>query len=908
MGDFGDMGPQDSKCVLYIDAYDSFSRNIISLVECSLRVTVTSITIDSEWPGGDMVKYIQQFDAIVVGPGPGNPTKPSDVGIINDLWGLSDNDMVPILGICLGFQSLCYHFGATIKRLPEPRHGCVADFPHCRQDIFENLPSVSVTLYHSLQVEIQHPFETNGEAMVYDGCWDRSMLCKELKPLAWFCQKGSEQRNNLMAVRHCEKPFWGVQFHPESCMSDKNECVQLIKNWWSLANKFDTKRDIRLRQTEKIRSPITPNKAQPLVLEMLRLSSTATNSLHYRSLDGCQLTAETICETVDIPNIPSVVLESNARYSIISVPSPGSWRFEYSVTERSCHLGRITEPASAKDISLDQGVEIWDVLRDILVEKQVKSGNKAVPFWGGFMGVFSYESGLEKWGFRTPNHADNDKACDISLLWVERSVVIDKQTGKTYIQSTRRSDELPGGWVDSITQRLRRFSGSKSLEDILLDMATLYPQNVTKENFIHRLRNSDPELANLMVQGAEITQPDETAYKARIDECQEYIRAGESYELCLTDETKVSLPICEEKQDRDSRPWVLYKRLRKYNPAAFSAYAKLGNLKIISSSPECFLQWDRVDTLEMKPMKGTVKKTPKMTLKKAQQILRTPKEMGENLMIADLIRHDLFTVCGSGGVTVDKLMEVEDHTRVYQLVTHILGKIPRPSKPLSGSGQLDSQEHHSMSTHGCKALNVCLPPGSMTGAPKKRSCELLSRVENRSRSAYSGVMGYLDVGGGGSFSVLIRTAYSWSPTDEGEGGKETWRIGAGGAITHLSTAQGEWEEMETKLNTVLAIFQPIADDKSGNYQTPEVLKEILERRKREREEKWDRMNDAPPALKIQVGENGKSENGGCAKPDIPNGKRVDEMVQVDRNHNRALEDLSTNLNKRRRTETSNGTH
>lgn len=906
MGEF-EKGPREPKCVLYIDAYDSFSRNIISLVECSLQVTVTSITIDSEWPGGDMVKYIQQFDAIVVGPGPGNPTNPPDVGIINDLWSLSDEDMIPILGICLGFQSLCYHFKATVTRLPEPRHGCVVGFPHCGEDIFKDIPSFSVTLYHSLQVELQHPVEKNGSAMSLDHWWERGTACPELRPLAWFRQTG-KRMNYLMAARHAEKPFWGVQFHPESCMSDRDDCVQLIKNWWSLAEKFNHERNIRCLPTESVLGPTTTlNKAQPAVLEMLRLSSTATNSLYYRSLSGCQLTPEIICEIVDIPNIPSVILESNARYSIISVPSPGSWRFEYSVETRNCHMERIMGPASARDVLLDQNVEIWDVLRDVLVEKQVKAGNEATPFWGGFMGLFLYEVGLEKWGLHTPAHTDSDKTCDISLLWVERSIVIDKQTGNTYIQSTRDSDELPGAWIDYITQRLQYFSSSNTLEDILLDMAALYPREISKGNFIHRLRNSDPELANLMVQGVEIVQPDEAAYKARIEECQEYIRAGESYELCLTDETKVFLPICEEKQDRESRPWVLYKRLRKYNPASFSAYAKLGDLKIISSSPECFLQWDRVDTLEMKPMKGTVKKTPEMTLKKAQQILRTPKEMGENLMIADLIRHDLFTVCGSGGVAVEKLMEVEDHTRVYQLVTHILGKIPRPPKPSSGNGQLDSQEHHSMSPHGCEALKVCLPPGSMTGAPKKRSCELLSRVENRSRSAYSGVMGYLDVGGGGSFSVLIRTAYSWSPEDGDKNGKETWRIGAGGAITHLSTAQGEWEEMETKLNTVLAIFGPIADDKSGGSQSPGVLKEILERRKVEREEKWDRMSDASLASRKRGGENGESKNGGFEKVQASNGRGFDHMVQLGRNQNGILGDLSTNLNKRRRTETLNDT-
>ena len=878
------------KHVLYIDAYDSFARNIISLVECSLKVLVTSVTIDFKWPDGNMAKYIRQFDAIIVGPGPGNPTHPPDIGIINDLWDVSDNDMVPILGICLGFQNLCRRYGATVKRLPEPRHGLVTKFMHHQQDIFQGLPCFSVTLYHSLQVELGYPAEKRTEAISSDQSWNAGAMCPELVPLAWFSEPDVKGVANLMAVRHKEKPFWGFQFHPESCMSEEKECVRLIKNWWSSANEFNTKRNIHRIQPERSGKPsATLSKPRPLVSEMLHLSSSATNTLTYRSLDQCRLTAEMICEIVDIPNIPSVVLESNARYSIISVPSPGSWRLEYSVAKKRCLLERIGKLTSSNHVPLDEGVEIWDVLREVLMKKQVTSGNEAVPFWGGFMGFFSYEVGLEKWGFKTPDHVDGDETCDVSLLWVERSIVIDKKTKKIYIQSTRRSDELSGEWLDTITQRLKRFSHNESLEAILLDLAVSSPKNLDKNDYIRRLRNSDPELANLMVQGAEIVQPNEKAYKARIRGCQEYIRSGESYELCLTDETKVSLPACQEEQDREIRPWVLYRRLRKYNPASFSAYAKLGNLKIISSSPECFLQWDRIDTLEMKPMKGTVKKSPEMTFEKAEEILRTPKEMGENLMIADLIRHDLFTVCGSGGVVVEKLMEVEDHTRVYQLVTHILGKISHLSPRALVNGQSAQQNQQSMLAHGCAALNTCLPPGSMTGAPKKRSCELLSRLENRSRSAYSGAMGYLDVGGGGSFSVLIRMAYSWSPSaDSKENSKETWRIGAGGAITHLSTAEGEWDEMQTKLNTVLAIFRPIPEDSfKFDNQKPQALKALLEDRRREREERWDVTTSGTTPMRMGNGRLNGNANGDSEEKGQPEGS-------------------STRTNKRRRVGKSNG--
>ena len=123
-------------------------------------------------------------------------------------------------------------------------------------------------------------------------------------------------------------------------------------------------------------------------------------------------------------------------------------------------------------------------------------------------------------------------------------------------------------------------------------------------------------------------------------------------------------------------------------------------------------------------------------------------------------------------------MSVEEYESVFQLVSVIEGD-------LSGSG--------------IPVLAASLPPGSMTGAPKKRSCELLQELEGvRARGLYSGVFGYLDVGGGGDFSVVIRSAVKWND--------EEWRIGAGGAVTALSDANAEWEEMLAKRENVLRAF------------------------------------------------------------------------------------------------------
>lgn len=126
-------------------------------------------------------------------------------------------------------------------------------------------------------------------------------------------------------------------------------------------------------------------------------------------------------------------------------------------------------------------------------------------------------------------------------------------------------------------------------------------------------------------------------------------------------------------------------------------------------------------------------------------------------------------------------MQVEEYETVFQLVSVI-------------EGDLKSD------VPGTNVLAASLPPGSMTGAPKKRSCEILRAVEGHvPRSIYSGVLGYFDVGGGGDFSVVIRTAYKWDDV-------EAWRIGAGGAITSMSKLEDEWDEMIAKRDSLLPSF------------------------------------------------------------------------------------------------------
>lgn len=776
------------KGILYVDAYDSFSYNVVAMLEETLGVKVTVMTIDSGWPDGNMHEFLRHYEAIVLGPGPGNPNLPKDVGIMRDIWNLQDTELLPVFGICLGFQSLCLHHGVPIDRLPYPLHGQVRHISTSSKDVFEGLPSIEVTLYHSLYANLDNLSHS------------QRLSSDQLEFLAWLSLETTSGLGSEipMAVRHRQKPFWGVQFHPESCKSEKDACKSLLQNWWRMALTFNkvVGRGGYGILSETVISPHNDISAFPdVAYEMLKWSEATWAVSAHRSL-GRGLTAEVVSEVFNKPGAPTVLFQSNGQYSVISIPSPGSWRLEYRVETQQLILCQLhgEHKAVEKNITVTQ---LWDALRYLMDMKKVNSGSPESPFWGGFLGYFSYELGLAclphpkgsdhvsascEYSTGSSSTRSSEDPPDVSLLWCDRSIVIDNNTGNLIIQSTREYDDLPSGWLDETLKALEAHSSSSGTD-----------------------QEADTPFLNSILCEGKIVFPEEATYKRQIESCKAELAAGESYELCLTSETSITLPTPITEEGRITFPWKLYKKLRRYNPAAFSAFADLGDAKIVSSSPECFLNWDRESTLEMKPMKGTVRKTSEMTMEKAREILGSTKEMAENLMIADLIRHDLYGICGSGGVHVEKLLEVEDHGRVYQMITHVKGVV-NPEHPGFAVRHMPQLKSSNMAVHGLMALQRCLPPGSMTGAPKERSCMHLRRIEDRKRSIYSGVMGYLDLGGGGSFSVLIRTTFTCATEPQDQ--QQTWRIGAGGAVTTLSTAEGEWQEMLTKLRTVCNVFAP----------------------------------------------------------------------------------------------------
>lgn len=480
-----------------------------------------------------------------------------------------------------------------------------------------------------------------------------------------------------------------------------------------------------------------------------------------------RLEAWRVCEMLDVERSREFVLLDSAaapgRWSIIAVLTPHlTSHITYSVGDSQVTLARVGSSAAQVKLDLTKTYNgsIWRFLAKYMATRRAVGGCEEVPFWGGLVGYFNYEIGVA--ALDVPIHpragSTGTRRPDVNLAFAERSIVVDGHTGRIYIQ-TLLGEQADGGWLDGMKQRIQQEA------DVLLT-PPLTPTSTYSSHLLSRPSKLTPT----------VRPPLKASYIAKVLEAQSHLAAGDSYELCITAQTTILQP-----RTTAPHPWDIYTSLRRRNAAPYGAYLRLGATTLLSSSPERFLSWTRRGTCQLRPIKGTVRKTPTMTLALATALLNTPKERAENLMIVDLIRHDLHRVVGPSSVLVRELMVVEEYATVFQLVTVIEGTLPSAG-----------------TTTGFDVLASSLPPGSMTGAPKKRSVELLQRIEETERGVYSGVAGYWSVCGAGDWCVIIRSAVRYD--EEVQEGCDVWRIGAGGAVTALSVAEDEWDEMETKLS------------------------------------------------------------------------------------------------------------
>lgn len=253
-------------------------------------------------------------------------------------------------------------------------------------------------------------------------------------------------------------------------------------------------------------------------------------------------------------------------------------------------------------------------------------------------------------------------------------------------------------------------------------------------------------------------------YVHAVNKIKNYILEGDIFEANISQRFTAKLP-------KDISCLDLYHRLKKFNPAPFSAYLSFNDITLVSASPERFLKLSN-GKIETRPIKGTCRRSNDILedAKLAETLLASEKDKAENVMIVDLLRNDLSRVCKEFSVEVTQLCGLESYATVHHLVSVITGELRE-------------------SCNAIDLLRATFPGGSITGAPKIRAMEIIAEFEPTQRGPYCGSIGYIGFDGSMDTSITIRTFAIKN---------NIVTFQAGGAIVVDSDAENEYQETLTK--------------------------------------------------------------------------------------------------------------
>ncbi|WP_186276909.1 aminodeoxychorismate synthase component I [Corynebacterium anserum] len=428
----------------------------------------------------------------------------------------------------------------------------------------------------------------------------------------------------------------------------------------------------------------------------------------------------------------------------------------------------------------------------------------------GWIGAFGYElKHHSDWVQHSPTAVAEpyrSKYPDAALLWADRAVIVDHDTQKITLLALAcaapemrgsRGYTMPGSGTllehinatqhEWVTDSLRIVNSLGNREsDLPVQRAKRSSvQNTSVPETPHTNSTEAAESAGTPDVSSPTTAATEKAtalnfsfdqdhegYIASIQRAQRFISAGHTYEVCLTNTAEGPAL---------SDPWRAYLSLRTVSPVPYGSYLRFGDLHVLSASPERFLSVSAEGRVSAKPIKGTRPRSGNRADDEMwrRELRNSDKDRAENLMIVDLLRNDLSMVAEIGSVAVTTLFGLESYSHVHQLVSTIEAQLA------AGKTAVD-------------VLEIAFPGGSMTGAPKTRTMELLESLERRARGLYSGAIGWLGLDGAADLSITIRTLV----TD-----KQSTTFGVGGAIVADSDPEAEWQEILVKASALLEALE-----------------------------------------------------------------------------------------------------
>ena len=709
---------------LLVDNYDSYTYNVFHLLAAACGEEPIVVH-------NDMVSWRAlerwDFDAIVLSPGPGHPARWHDFGVCADILRSSE---IPVLGVCLGHQGLGHVLKATVTYAPTVMHGRLSPVKHTGEGLFAGIPQdFDVVRYHSLAVS--------------------GSLGEEGREIAWTAD------GVVMGIEHSSRPLWGVQFHPESICTEYGH--QLFENFYALAQERKPKRARRSR-----RPSVPPRRCKR------RSAAESDVRLLARTIEGepqTELLFERLFGKEDFAFwLDSASTSTNLGQNSYLGSSIGPNRlvFEYDVEQ-----GMLTRH-DAGGVFKENGSFFQVLDRELENRAIAPTQDPDHGLLGGFVGYLGYELKADCGA----TNAHSSDVPDAVQMLANRVIAVDHVRGRTHVLAVAQGEEPEAEqWLEEAEREVQAALAAGQAE---LELNGT-PNPTAPETDEARAAGQ----AELAASGTPIPPPKNPVvfrpgrgreqYLADIARCQSALGAGESYEVCLTDQIHT---------DAEPDPWTLYCGLRRSNPAPFAAYLKLGELAVVSSSPERFLSVDRERKVMARPIKGTAPRSPDPEQDEAtrKELAEDEKTFAEHLMIVDLLRNDLGRVCEVDTVRVPELMVIEQYTTVHQMISNVVGTLE------PGRSAID-------------AVRACFPGGSMTGAPKLRTMEIIDDIEREARGVYSGAIGYFGLDGVVDLSIVIRTIVLRS-------GATT--IGAGGAIVMQSDPHEEFEEILLKARAPMA--------------------------------------------------------------------------------------------------------
>lgn len=368
-------------------------------------------------------------------------------------------------------------------------------------------------------------------------------------------------------------------------------------------------------------------------------------------------------------------------------------------------------------------------------------------FLGGAVGYAGYDS--VRYVERLPSPPPDDRGLpDLCFAFYDRMVVFDHITKIIAVVAHAHVDpaDLRGSYtaacrkVDQLVERLQQGVADLQLTDIAPagEVTQPYESNVTQAEF----------------EGA-------------VEKCLEYIRAGDIFQVVLSQRLKA---------ETAARAFDVYRCLRVVNPSPFLFYLKAGPVCLVGSSPEIMTRVEG-DLVTIRPLAGTRRRgrTDAEDDALAQELISDPKERAEHIMLVDLGRNDVGRVARYGTVHLSDVLTVERYSHVMHLCSTVTGRL------LPGKSAFD-------------ALRSCLPAGTLSGAPKVRAMEIIDELEPHRRGPYGGAVGYVDFGGNMDTCIALRTLVLKG---------QTAYLQAGAGIVADSVPSSEYEETMNKARGLL---------------------------------------------------------------------------------------------------------